>query len=267
MPYEMSLLKKLKPVVEKVPVVARTYRAVRDELAYCFTRPKATPWNFRFYGMAETWEEDTARLILTLPYDTFVDAGANYGLFSCIAHSRGKKVIAVEPLPRNVRYLRKNFALNRISDPVYPVALGDKKGRATIMGAMTGASLIEGWGQQSEGMRHEVEVVTLDSITEGHDEPLFIKIDVEGYEYPVLQGARRLLEHPRATWLMEICYDENTGKPNPHYLDTFKVMRDAGYRVFTPSGAPVTPSELEEHTKTDTGIGTNFLFEKLGGGK
>lgn len=49
-------------------------------------------------------------------------------------------------------------------------------------------------------------MLTLDQTIKSGDDPLFIKIDVEGFEYPVLKGAAQLLQSGRVEALIiELC--------------------------------------------------------------
>lgn len=62
--------------------------------------------------------------------DIVVDIGANIGIFSLYARLRGAKhIYSVEPLKKNLKYIRKNFFLNKLKPPVLiDVAMSDKDG-------------------------------------------------------------------------------------------------------------------------------------------
>jgi len=142
------------------------------------------------------------------------DVGANIGLISLtLAEKVGSEgqVVAFEALPANVERLRANLALNACG--------GRVRVEAAAVGAATGESVF--LVHRSGGMgklggsagRHEtydeeipVRVVSLDDYVfeQEHLPPSLIKIDVEGGEGMVLQGAERLLVEQLPTLLIEL---------------------------------------------------------------
>ena len=137
-----------------------------------------------------------------------IDIGANVGLFSCYAHSKGHAVLAVEPQPRNVQLLLRNLRINKFDVEVLPLALADKIGVLPLYGGGQGASLSRGWGGMKATYSTLVPVSTLDSILTGRFEgaPLLVKIDVEGHEKQVLMGAEQTLKRANVSWLVEHGY-------------------------------------------------------------
>jgi len=145
----------------------------------------------------------------------FVDIGAHVGRWTLRASRSHRKVVAFEPHPANYRVLWKNLVVNRIMNVnAFNVALSDSEGLAPLReyGRGTGASslLFEhpkdwwsgnpfAWGRESG---------TINVPTRKLDDyglvPSFVKIDTEGWEIPVLEGALVTLQkyHPRV--LVEI---------------------------------------------------------------
>jgi FkbM family methyltransferase len=146
------------------------------------------------------FEADKVRALQELlkPGMTFVDVGANKGDFTLLAAKvmgdRGR-VLAFEPVPDNLHWLRKSIALNGYrSVEVIEIALSDTAGRAPIhLGTFSGwHSLVHTEGGTGETI--EVETRTLDSVLEERGGRAdVIKIDVEGAELQVLRGAERTL--------------------------------------------------------------------------
>jgi len=134
------------------------------------------------------------------PGDTFVDVGANIGIFSLLAAQivgpRGR-VIAFEPVPITLEKLRANILLNNLQNiTVVPVALSDETRRGFIHldgENNSGASSF----RKSRNSRECVDVAidTFDRYAEAHlaTAPRLIKIDVEGAEVRVLRGMQQLL--------------------------------------------------------------------------
>jgi hypothetical protein len=93
-------------------------------------------------------------------------------------------------MPRNCDILAKSIELNGIRNVVIErKAVGANRGRIRIDGVSDSTVIFS-----NQGM--EVEVTCLDDYA--HLKPAFIKVDVEGFEYQVLQGAERILsQRPR----------------------------------------------------------------------
>lgn len=142
-------------------------------------------------------EMEFARRHLLHPGATVIECGAHHGHDTIVlSRSVGPhgRVVAVEPLPENVAIIRRNCELNGLKNvTVVAAALGAASGAATLRNTSNGA--IE-TAPRAGGV--SVSVATLDELcAQAGLRPDFIKMDVEGYEVAVLQGAQRtLLTHP-----------------------------------------------------------------------
>jgi FkbM family methyltransferase len=141
-----------------------------------------------------------------------VDVGANYGYFTCLwaGVKKANRVLAFEASPRNLGALRHNVERNgfRSRITVVPDAAGRAPGR---MSFSLGPEKETGWGGLSTEKGAdtvEVEVVTLDDYCAqaGISSIAVLKIDTEGAESWVLQGAAGLL---RAKAIKHIFFEEN----------------------------------------------------------
>ncbi len=153
------------------------------------------------YGL---YELDTVRLIKKLlkPGDHFVDGGANIGYITMLAAKRvgpHGRVDAFEPEPENRRRLHNNLAHNGLADSVhvYPQALSDKPGRATISfpigdGFNHGSSSLFGT-RSDEARQTVVETVRMDQALSGTN-PRLIKLDLEGAEPLAISGMAGMLQ-------------------------------------------------------------------------
>lgn len=123
--------------------------------------------------------------------DIFVDIGANVGHFTLLAAQSGAKVIAFEPIKTTFEKLKKNIILNSFEDKVvlYNLGVGDKN---EFLNFVTHRDVMNGVAIDKELKGEKIEVVKLDEKLKGI-EPSMLKIDVEGYEWFVLQGAQNLL--------------------------------------------------------------------------
>ncbi len=132
--------------------------------------------------------------------DTVFDIGANVGFYSLIASKivgPEGNVYAFEPAPQNLHYLKKHFDLNSCTNSkVFVGGVSDKK---SIVYFNDGSHAATGFlSKESSGLL--VPVFQLDELVESKtiSEPNVIKIDVEGAEFDVLNGALKTLEkcHP-----------------------------------------------------------------------
>jgi FkbM family methyltransferase len=157
---------------------------------------------------------------LVRPGWTAVDVGANIGYFTLLmANLVGPqgKVIAFEPLAENLRILKENIQLNGHANVVVEnLALMSRTERIELRSATPGAIT---WvasvkiDQNSAVESQSVEAVTLDEYvqTKGIAKVDFLKIDVEGAEASVLEGATDVLHRDKPVLLIEM-----------HELDRFK---------------------------------------------
>ncbi|WP_029076994.1 FkbM family methyltransferase [Kaistia adipata] len=122
------------------------------------------------------------------PGALFVDVGANIGSYTILAAATGADVVAIEPIPATFFRLAANIDLNGFGDRVarFHGGVGDQAGTLRFTAAHdTMNHVVEDEAGESS---IAVEVKPLDTILDGR-RPQLIKIDVEGYELPVLRGA------------------------------------------------------------------------------
>ncbi|HET7765765.1 MAG TPA: FkbM family methyltransferase [Burkholderiales bacterium] len=218
--------------------------------------------------------EETAVLLQQFARtDVFVDVGANVGYYTLLALKHGKHAVAVEPQRRNLQCLYGSLEANGWQDraEIFPVGLGARPGMAALYGASgPSASIVRDWAKYSSTYHQTIPVLTLDIVLADRfvDAGVFIKIDVEGYEYQVLQGASQTARRlERAAWLVEICFDEfHPSGRNPDFGNTFEWFWKHGYRAHTANSArtPVLPHDVERWSRAgecDSGT-INYLFTK-----
>src|ERR1017187_900903 len=222
----------------RIPGLGRYYRRRRDGQA------AAPPFEFRFQGSARVAagvfeQEETAIFLQYLgECTTCIDIGANVGMYSCLARSHGKHVIAFEPLTENLKYLYKNLVSNDfLNVEVYPIGLSDTVGLHALYGSGINASLVRGWAKTRDDRYTVIPTSTLDNMlgTRVDGTPLMIKMDVEGLEFQVLKGAERTLSlTPKPYWMVEIVLTEQIpGGLNDKFYQTFEVFWRHGYKAIT----------------------------------
>ena len=248
----------------RLPIVTRTARCIRRWWQYRQLRPEVTPLGFYFampggghWGAHEELEINWISSLLSR-IDVFVDVGANVGMYTVLARSHGKHVMAFEPLPANLKVLLYNLKANHFEDvEVWPMGLARSPRLTTIYGEATGASLLNEWGGGHSASAGEATTIPLTSldIAVGQrflEQRLLIKIDVEGAELGVLQGAQQLLvQSPKPMWFVEICLQQNRLEINQDFVATFEEFWKCGYRAYRlKSGlVPVSRSQIESYAR------------------
>lgn len=150
--------------------------------------------------------ESVQRMIETLSEgDVVYDIGAHIGYYTLAAARHvgsSGMVYAFEPLVLNQRFLAGHIQAN---------ALPNVRLIGACVGAVSGTARFDrgqgsGRGRLSDRGALPVKVVTLDDLLQAGDirPPKLLKIDVEGAEYDVLQGAGDLLQRHRPSIMVSV---------------------------------------------------------------
>ena len=138
--------------------------------------------------------EDMIFLLHALqPNETFVDVGANIGAYTILASKVVKSnSIAFEPLPATAERLKDQIQINRINAAVdiRNMGVGDKEGSLFFTNNNDTVNKVSLAGEVENTTM--VRVSTLDKEL-AKDNQYFFKIDVEGFEYNVIEGASAVL--------------------------------------------------------------------------
>ncbi|MDE2348516.1 MAG: FkbM family methyltransferase [Gammaproteobacteria bacterium] len=165
--------------------------------------------------------------------DGFADVGANAGAYSILASAVvGATTWAFEPVPATFRRLDDNVRINRMELLVQHrnIALGREPGRIRFTSELDTVNHALADGEHAAA-EIEVAVSTLDAEL-GADRPAVIKIDVEGFEKPVLDGGVTLLADER---LHSVILELNGSGARYGYGDgeIVGLMRDHGFGTYS----------------------------------
>jgi len=201
--------------------------------------------NHRFLWSGNFYEAELLEFARKLKLDknkVIVDVGANVGnhtiFFSLFCPY--SKIFAFEPYDKVRKVLESHIELNKLRDiKVLPYAVGAKTGLCDLIKYPSGYD-IKYDGRTCVKAGNTIKMVTLDEILE-NEEVSLIKMDVEDYEYNVLQGAKKILErcHPYLfieaksdtlkqridNYLADLGY-KSTAKFNPYHLTYFYEVVD-----------------------------------------
>jgi FkbM family methyltransferase len=163
------------------------------------------------------WDASYLWLMKSLlrPGGVVMDVGAHIGHYTIFAASlvgAGGSVYSFEPAPANYHRLCENIRLNGFSAHVQalPVAVSDRQGMATFYddGGTAGTEYSMFPQHHGErGVAFSAETRTLDGVASERkvDRVDFIKVDAEGAELAILQGAEAVVEqNPHVIFLVEL---------------------------------------------------------------
>jgi FkbM family methyltransferase len=210
------------------------------------------------------------------PGGTFVDVGANVGLFSLLAArvaGPGGRVIAIEPAPVAAAALRATVSANGLEAlvQVEEVAAGAERGLGTLsvmpncrLSTLLPAVLPPG----AQASTVVANVVPLDELL-AEIVPDVVKISVGGWELKVLEGMQGLLSaHPEIVLVMEFdpSHIRSTGLSAAGWVDR---MGTAGMRIFEIDERngellPLRRSGIEEIVSTNVVITRNPALRREG---
>lgn len=125
---------------------------------------------------------------------TWIDCGADIGILTALVAARCrrlKEVIALEPNPMPFAYLQRNLAQLPFPNRAISSAVADFRGRGTLAFSPKDPSDHSRFLAADEN--GDLEVIRIDDLGIIADEPVALKIDVEGGELAVLRGARQTL--------------------------------------------------------------------------
>lgn len=182
-----------------------------------------------------------ARLVQVLEQDlgpdsNCIDVGAHRGavLQHFVRLAPGGRHLAVEPLPEFAATLRLDFPGVRVLE----VALAARAGRADFQYVVTNPAYSglrkRRYDRPDERLKTiSVQVQRLDDLIDSDERVDFVKIDVEGGELGVLQGARRTLARSRPI----VAFEHGLGAADYYGstpADLYRLLGDElGYEIFT----------------------------------
>jgi len=130
----------------------------------------------------------------------FVDVGANFGVWTNFVAEKGFEVHAFEPSPRPYKHLTKNASFNVHT---YNTALGDKEAVAELnLHETSGHNGLVKRAKDFSGRTIKIQIKTLDSFQ--LENIGLIKIDTEGYEVPILLGAKETILKWKPRLIIEV---------------------------------------------------------------
>lgn len=188
-------------------------------------------WIFMDGSYEEKWIKKIEKLVKK---KTFIDVGANIGIYPLSLFKKAKYIYAFEPEEENYKRLEQNIKINRITNiKSVKKAVSDKNG---VTATLYINRKDKGWS--SLMMRHKdgkelVKLTSLDYfLTKNKTKNIgLIKIDVEGAELNVLRGALKTLQRFHPPVLVEF-NDTFSRLSGYNVIELYKLMEKLNYRAF-----------------------------------
>lgn len=176
-----------------------------------------------YFSCLPDYREMRFMLDFLRPGDTFVDAGANIGLYTLLALSVvGDKgyVHAFEPNPVVAGMLRESLALNAASNvSVHEIGLADVEGEATF--CSDGDDCTSHIVTSSTGNNGKIPIGRLDQVLD--DAPYaMMKFDIEGYEPFAIRGASQYTKNSNPPVMLI----EMAGYSKRHGIATYEFIEE-----------------------------------------
>jgi FkbM family methyltransferase len=184
----------------------------------------------------EPSEQELYRAIIQ-PGETCVELGANLGVFAVLfGHlvGAGGKVYSFEPSPTNVALLRRNLALNAITNvEVIEKAASNRAETVTLHLSQwnCGDNRIYASNLVSDGAV-AVEAVALDEFFASKPDHIdFLKIDIQGAELKALQGMEKMLHGNRVARILMEFWPYGLVRCGSEPGEVLKLLRRHGYSL------------------------------------
>lgn len=185
-------------------------------------------------------EKDFFHFLHLIPENTAIlDIGANIGIMTFhLARSVKKSIVySFEPMPQNiVAFKRIVHFFNLKNVQLFEIALGNSQGEVEMVMPVISNVRMQGLSHvlhdsipdNNEGLRFKVPLKMLDNMEELMNSPKrisAIKIDVENFEFFVLEGAKKLISKNKPIVYAELWENENREK-------CFELFKHLNYQTF-----------------------------------
>ena len=157
-------------------------------------------------------------------FDRFIDVGANIGIYTLLASRYirdGGQVIAFEPSPIELAKLLKTVEWNHLANvTVENLAVGASNEEVSFFESTTGAGALNRIGKPAKAnLAFREVIVSCRRLDDYFQDPApvmtLMKVDVEGFELPVLQGAADLIQRDMPVIMIEMVDSRSSESSSP----------------------------------------------------
>lgn len=236
---------------------------LKDRFGICYqVEPQ---FNLRHLLNHKTYfDGDIAEILKKLstkgPFKLALDVGANKGLTSSLLGQFVDQVIAFEPDENNIKKIEQTLFLNKRKNvEVISKAVSDKEGELPLFIGLSDAHHSLGEAHTGAKQGRSVPVVTLDGFCRDRkiNHVDILKVDVEGFEANVFNGAQELLANKKVD---HIIFEISLGLMERLKFDPaepLRILEKNGYGIYEVNGRRVRPDEILQFG------GQDFLAQPL----
>ena len=167
--------------------------------------------------------QDLVDIIKNENSDYFFDVGACWGIYSLRLAKKfnNLNIKAIEPIKRNVQRINNSINKNNFTNiQVFHTAAGDQNG-AIELGSNSEWSPNYKINETNVEVTEQSSIKILDDLFDLDNQKIVMKIDVEGFEFEMLSGAKETLKNNQSYLQIEIRYE--------NYDKIEKLLNEIGY--------------------------------------
>ena len=183
------------------------------------------------------------------------DIGANIGITTIWLAKNSQKVYAFEPVKSNLERMSENLRINNVINvEIIPQAVSNINGISQI-------NLFESYGHHSLGLTNitkfvnteKIQVTTLDNFCEKENIDYIdcLKIDVEGFEQEVLEGAKNLLSNKKINLIILEVSQRILNNLNKNPDELFEILNRHNYVLYDLSHNKITRKDFNRIKHAD----------------
>lgn len=221
---------------------------------------------FKIYTLRrDKKENDFFCFLKMIPDNSIVlDIGANIGIMTThLAKERkNTEVFSFEPVPYNIIVLKRIIRFLKLENVrVFEFALGNKNGHAEMIMPVISSVKMQGLShivhesitENNSGETFKIRMKTLDSLEELRNAKRkisAIKIDVENFEFFVLEGAKDIIKQYQPLIYIELWENQNREK-------CFQLIKSLDYDIYSVDKGQIKLFEKQYHNIQ------NFIFKPI----
>ena len=139
----------------------------------------------------------------------FLDVGACWGIYSLRLAKKfsNLQIKAIDPIKKNIHRINDSIIKNKFTNiQVYHTAVGDENG-TILLGSNNDWSPNYKINEENVAVTEQSPIQKLDELFNLNSQDIVMKIDVEGFEFEALSGAKEILKNNKCYLQIEIRYE------------------------------------------------------------
>ncbi|MAV05172.1 MAG: hypothetical protein CMC31_05915 [Flavobacteriaceae bacterium] len=192
----------------------------------------------------------------------FFDVGANYGVYSFLFSKNSIFSYIFEPVSECIEYIRKGYRYKNIV--MVNKAVSNSNQSKTLNMPIENGNIVFGRSSIQNNYKNvnqrEVKCTKLDNyideVKQYNPRIIFIKIDVEGHENQVIEGAINLISQNQTLLLVEIEKRHNT-----EYINVFNKLKELNFKGYIYENKQLIEINLTTKLEEIMNNNNNFIFK------